>query len=265
MFRVLGKRGRGLLFVVAALALAAACSGSSGTATPTGSAANAATNETAATSQSSSGGSGSGLTDAAAKLSNATSYKFKMILSGGDFGQTVALLGAAGVAGDGPFTLSGTVVAKPAKAADVQLTGFHVVEVDGYDYIDTGLGGFVRTPMTDAGWTDSVSPVTMFSSPIITSLADSYQKVGSETKNGVNTDHYQAVSAAFAEQASILGVTGATWSGDVWIATDGGYPVSVAIIAKASDNSVAYQMSFDLTNINDPANSVVPPTNLVGA
>jgi hypothetical protein len=251
--------------MIAAVTLAAAaCSSSTGTASPAASATSTPTGP-AATGQPGNSGTGAGLTDAAANLSNATSYKFKMTLSGGNFGQTVSLLSAAGASGDGPFTLSGTVLSKPAKAADVQLTGFHIVEVDGYDYIDTGLGGFVKTPVSDAGWADSVSPVTMFTSSIGASTSGNFLKVDSGTKNGVNTDHYQASSGAFDEQASILGIAGATWSGDVWIAADGGYPVSAAVVAKAADNSIAYEMTFDLSNVNDPANSVVAPTNVVGA
>jgi hypothetical protein len=264
MFPVREKQGRGLLLMIAALALgAAACSGSSGTASP-GASGNGATDTPAATGQASNDG-GSGLTGAAASLSNATSYRFKMTLSGGNYGQTLSLLGAAGATGDGPFAFSGTFVNKPAKAADVQMTGLHLIEIDGYEYMDMGTGGFGKTQVTDKGWADSVSPVTMFSSSIVTSVVDSYLKVGSENKNGVDVDHYQANSAAFAEPASILGVTNATWSGDIWIARDGGYPISVAIVAKASDGSVAFEMSFDLNNVNDPANSVTAPTNVIGA
>ena len=73
-----------------------------------------------------------------------------------------------------------------------------------------------------------------------------------------------ATTAALAEYGSTLGVTVATWSADVWIATDGGYPVSMDILATASDNSVAYEIKFDITNVNDPANKVTAPTNVTG-
>jgi hypothetical protein len=264
MFPVREKQGRGLLLMVAALALgAAACSGSSGTPSPATSG-NVATDTPAATVQASDSG-GLGLTGAAASLADATSYKFKMTLSGGNYGQSLSLLGAAGASGDGPFVFSGTFVNKPTKAADIQMTGLHLIEIDGFEYMDMGTGGFGKTQVTDKGWADSVSPVTMFSSPIVASVADSYVKVGSENKNGVDADHYQASSAAFAEQASILGIANATWSGDIWIAGDGDYPISVAIVAKADDGSTVFEMSFDLTNVNDPANSVTAPTNVIGA
>jgi hypothetical protein len=105
----------------------------------------------------------------------------------------------------------------------------------------------------------------MFSSALDTSSASGWNKVGTETKNGVSADHYQASSSALAEYGSSLGVTGATWSADVWIATDGGYPVSMAIVATASDKSVAYEIKFDLSNVNDPANKITAPTNVTGS
>ena len=36
----------------------------------------------------------------------------------------------------------------------------------------------------------------------------------------------------------------------------------MSILAKVSDNSIVYEIQFDITNINDPANTVTAPTNL---
>jgi hypothetical protein len=251
--------------MIAAVTLAAAaCSSSSGTASPAASATVVPTGP-AATGQPGNSDSGSVLGGAAANLANLTSYKFKMTVAGGDLGQTLSLLGVADATGAAPVNVTGTIISNPAKA-DIHVASIHIIEIDGYDYrYDAGLGGFGQTQMTDKGWAVAVSPATMFTSSIGASTSGNFLKVDSGTKNGVNADHYQASSGAFDEQASILGIAGATWSGDVWIATDGGYPVSVAVVAKAADNSVAYEMTFDLSNINDPANSVVAPTNVVGA
>ena len=264
MFPILGKQGRGLLPMIAAVALAAAaCSSSSGTASPAASATELPTGP-AATSQPGNSDNGPALGSAAANLANLTSYKFKMTVAGGNFGQTLSLLGVD-TTSTTPVNVTGTIVTNPAKA-DIKVASIHIVEIDGYDYMDAGLGGFVKTQMTDKGWADAVSPGTMFTSSIDASASANFLKVDSGgTKNGVKADHYQASSGAFDEQASILGISGATWSGDVWIAADGGYPVSVAVVAKAADSSVAYEMTFDLSNVNDSANSVVAPTNVVGA
>jgi hypothetical protein len=102
----------------------------------------------------------------------------------------------------------------------------------------------------------------MFSDSLGT--ASGYNKVGSESKNGVDTDHYQASQSTLTGLSSVAGVANATWTGDVWIAKNGGYPVSMAIMAKASDNSVAYEIMFDITNINDSSLKVTAPTNVMG-
>jgi hypothetical protein len=63
---------------------------------------------------------------------------------------------------------------------------------------------------------------------------------------------------------SSLGVTAnAAWTGDIWIAKTGGYPVSSAIFAKTSDGTVAFQMTYDMTNINDTSLKVTVPTNIM--
>jgi len=38
----------------------------------------------------------------------------------------------------------------------------------------------------------------------------------------------------------------------------------MAIIGTAADKSIAYEILFDITNVNDPANVVTAPTNVTG-
>jgi hypothetical protein len=104
---------------------------------------------------------------------------------------------------------------------------------------------------------DSFAPATMFSS-MVGSTAEGFNKVGNEQKNGVSADHYQGTQAVYGELDSLAGVSGATWTADLWIATDGGYPVSMAIIATSS-GAVVYEILFDITNVNDPNNKITAP------
>ncbi|MGD0123135.1 MAG: hypothetical protein ABSC46_11310 [Candidatus Limnocylindrales bacterium] len=212
------------------------------------------------------GNNGTGLSGASSAFSNITSYKFSMTLAGGEFGSMLSAFGS-GSSGDTPFTMSGTITVKPQKAADITMGGFHMVEVGGFDYLDmTGTGTFYKTAATSSSLADSFSPATMFSGFVGSSSSSDYGKVGSGSKNGVAADHYQASTQAMAAYASTQGITGATWSSDVWIAQNGGYPVSMAIIAVASDKTIAYEIKFDITNVNDPANKVsAPSTVLPGA
>ena len=214
---------------------------------------------------SSQAGNGSDLSGAASAFSNISSYKFSMTLAGGDFGSMLSALNPGASSGNAPFTMSGTVTLTPDKAADINMAGFHMIEIGGFDYLDMGgTGSFFKTPATGSSLADSFSPATMFSSAIDTSASGGWTKVGSETKNSVSTEHYQATTAALAEYASSIAITDVTWSADVWIATDGGYPVSMDIVATASDKSIAYEIKFDITNVNDPANKVTAPTNVTG-
>jgi hypothetical protein len=243
-------------------ASSAITAGPGGTSGPVGTAHNGATTQPDVTTQP---GDNTGLAGAANNFSNITSYKFSMTLAGGEFGSMLSAIPGAASSGNAPFTMSGTVVTSPDKAADINLAGFHMIEVGGFDYLDMSGGGtFYKTPVSGSSLADSFSPETMFSSAMDTSTSSGYAKVGSGTKNGVAADHYQASAADLSAYGSSLGITGATWSSDIWIAQKGGFPVSMSIIAVASDKSIAYQIVFDLTNINDPANKVTAPANAIG-
>jgi hypothetical protein len=261
MFRFVQRQSRGLLVLPAVVAIAlAACSGNSATAAPSASTDNSATSGPTATSQPT---GGSGLSGAVGAFSQMASYKYTMTLAGGSVVSQISMLPGASISDtNAPVTIHGTVTLQPEKAADIKIADFHMIAIGGFDYFDTGAGGF--TQASDTGIADSLSPVQQFSTAIDPSTVGDYNKIGTESKNGVEADHYQASSAALAYLASIAGVK-ATWTSDVWIATNGGYPVSMAVVAKASDNSIPYEILFDITDINASTNSVAAPTNVTGA
>jgi hypothetical protein len=245
-------QGRALLALFAALAIAAAACG--------GSQASGSTNPAAVSSSPASGASGgtSGLGGAAAALANIGSYKFKMTLAGGDWGSTLSAFGASASA-NAPIDITGTIVVKPAKAIDITVGVMHVIEVGGNSYLDlTGSGTFISSPTATS--LDSFAPATMFSSLIDPSLLGDFNKVGTGPRNGVNADHYQGSPAVISALGTLTNVQSATWTADLWIATDGGYPVGMAIVGTAADGTVAYEMVFDITNVNDPSNAVTAPS-----
>jgi hypothetical protein len=237
-----------------------------GKATGSGSPTAAATAKPGTTAAAGTAGSGSdSLGDASGAFQNISSFQFKMTLAGGTYGDMLSMFGGSGETGSVPFTMSGTIVLKPQKAADINMGTFHIIEVDGYDYVDMGLGSYVKQAVTGStSMADSFSPETMFSSMLDASSTSDYKSVGTGDRNGVQAVHYQATSAALKGLGSSLGVSGATWSSDVWIAVDGGYPVSFSVIGTAADKSVAYQVSFDITNVNDSGNKITAPTNVMG-
>jgi hypothetical protein len=263
MVRFAKKQAFGLLSLLAITAIAlSACSSSGSTTAPGGN--NPATttapggNNPAVTDAP--GGGGTGLDGASGAFASITSYKFSMTLAGGSFGSMLSVLGGAGATGAGAITVSGTVTTNP-KASDVTMAGIRIVEVGGFDYMDIGMGGFIKSPQSGSSLADGFSPSSMFSSSL--GASSGYKNVGSENKNGVDTDHFQGSDSAFSGMSKAVGVANATWTADVWIAKTGGYPVSMAIIAKTSDNTVVYEVMYDMTNINDSSLNVTAPTNIM--
>jgi hypothetical protein len=270
MVRVPSKRSRGLLALLAVMAItASACSSSSITVAPAGSVGSSGstgvTNSAVPTDQ---GGTNAAvvLSRAVPGLSDLTSYKFSMTLAGDPATSVLTMLDETSSTGSAPVTYGGTIIVKPENAADLEVGGLHLIELGGYDYMDMGnTGAFLRTTVQSPSLVDALSPAQMFSPMISDSTASGYNRVGSETKNGIAADHYQASATALAEYGSIAGISNVTWTADIWVATDGGYAVGIAIVAKAADNSVAYEIVFDISKVNDPGNKVTAPTNIMGA
>ncbi len=267
MSRFVRKQAFGLLVVLSIMAIAlSACGSSSGTTAPGGN--NPAVSNAPGGGGNNPvvpvapGGGGDALTGAQAAFASINSYKFSMTIAGGPYSSMFSMLGGAAATGNAAFTINGTVTVKPEKASDVMILTMHTISVGGFDYTDLGMGGFFKSPSSGTSTADSFSPSSMFSA--FGSISD-YSKVGSEKKNGVDTDHYQAKPSAFTSMGSSMGVpANAAWTGDIWIATGGGYPVGSAIFAKTSDGTVAFEMTFDISNINDPSLKVTAPTNVTG-
>jgi hypothetical protein len=255
MIQALTRQGRVPLVLLMVLAIAvAACGGNKGTTAPGSSATAGSSAE--ATEQPSSGGGGADLSGAGSKFSNINSYKFSMTILSSDL--TSSLSALTGGSANAAIVFSGTVIAKPEKAADISIGTLRIIEVGGQQYMDLGSGTFISTPVTGTSMADSFSPAEMFSSVVDASTARDFDKVGTENKNGVSADHYTANAAALAEFGKMTDVTADNWTADLWIATDGGYPVSMAIVGKNA-GTVVYEILFDITNVNDPANKVTAP------
>src|SRR5450759_1021942 len=249
------KHGRGLLVVLALVAIAvSACSSDVGSKSSNAASQRAGQSQAAA----SQGTDAGNISGAAAALENVTSYKFSMTLAGGQFATLVTLLGGTGP--NSAIPLSGTIVVKPEKAADITSAPWHVIEVGGVEYMDlSGTGSYVSNPASDTSMSKSLSPAAMFSGALGAINAGDFNKVGTEQKNDVSADHYVATEAALAKLGQRGVAPGATWTAEIWIAKDGGYPGSIKIIATMPDQSIGYEMLFDLTNVNDPANKVTAP------
>jgi hypothetical protein len=256
-----------LAVAVAALLAVAACGGSTAVPTPPSStgpaaataapapatviapasapAAPASVEATTEATQPSTGGTGD-LGDAAANLSNISSFKFKIKMAGGSFGSLL---------GTDPIT--GSVTTNP-KAAQMSLMGMEYIEVGDKSWVKIGDTWTANDGDSSSSLADSFAPEKMFGSVLSGSAASGYHSTGDEQKNGVSAVHYQADASAIAEYAGLFGVKGnASWSSDVWIAKDGGYPVSMSVIATGGTET--FEMTFDISNINDPSIKIETP------
>jgi hypothetical protein len=263
MVRFVQRQGRGLLVLSAVIAIAlAACSGSTTTAAPSGSAGPGATEATSGPIDTTQPATGSALSGAGSAFSALGSYKYSMTLVGGSVVTQIEMLPGTSISDpNAPVTIKGTVVSQPDPGVDVKIGDFHMIVIGGFDYFDTGSG---YTQASDTGLADAFSPVQQFTTAVDPSTMSGYSKIATESKNGVQADHYQASTSALAYLSSISGVQG-TWTSDVWIATNGGYPVSMSVVATAGDSSIAYEILFDITNINAASNNVAAPSNVTGA
>jgi hypothetical protein len=186
-------------------------------------------------------------------LADLNSYHLKLAITG------TGLKG--GLAQVGDITMDGIVVAKPAPAADMNLSmgplKVHSVEVNGKQYVDMGSG--LAEGSGQANMASSFSPEKLFGP--LGSYASQMTVVGDETKNGIATTHLTApasmLSTAAAPLGSAFGLDNGDWTMDVWVAKDGGYAVSYVMTGKNSTANLS--MSMDLSDINSPNNVVKAP------
>ncbi|HEX8939264.1 MAG TPA: hypothetical protein VF763_03790 [Candidatus Limnocylindrales bacterium] len=247
MTRALVGPARGLLVLMAALSIIVAACGSSAAGTPSPAATSSATQPAAAGTPAATAETGGGVSGAVDNLSKIQSYRFSITMRGGTLGQ---MLGSTG--------MTGTIVTSPKKAAHVTLMGMEIIEVDGKTWVKMGETWLPSDDTSSSSLADSLAPEKMFDSTMTGSAADGFKSVGDEKKNGVDTVHYVADAKVLAGYGELFGVKDATtWSAETWIAKDGGYPVSMSV--KATGGSDTFEMTMDITNINDAANKVQAP------
>jgi hypothetical protein len=236
--------------------LVAACGGSSATPTP-GSTSPAATTGSAATVAPASQGSGAtGIGGAVTALGDLTSYKFAIGMAAEGAASFPAL--TAG----GSLKISGTVITQPAVAMDMAMTTtdktgasstFAYKVVDGKAYMSMAPDQWVETSAADAQSTiDSFKPENFMAS---FGGVDNLQVVGDETKNGVATTHYKG--AAPTGIGSTFGLPTGTWTMEAWVAKEGGFLVSSALIGEATEGK--FSMTMDVTDLNSGDNKVEAP------
>ena len=86
-----------------------------------------------------------------------------------------------------------------------------------------------------------------------------FAAVGTETKNGVETTHYEGDESLGTMLGAVVGVQG-TWSSDAWIATDGGYLVHSEASAEGATGGTGgnFSVVVDIKDINSADPLVAP-------
>lgn len=207
------------------------------------------------------GDQGPNLSGATAALANLDSYHLKTVMKMQGLESSMF-----SIFGDG-MVMEGTIIFRPSKAADISISmGTEAQKTDmGYRLVGTeawvriGDSWMVSTAEDAQASIDAFSPDKMFGSFGVTGL----RAVGDESKNGVATTHYQApADAVGAALGKSIGLADATWSMDLWVAKEAGYAIAYSVAGKAASGS--FEMTLDISKINDPGNTVEKPANVGG-
>ena len=191
-----------------------------------------------------------------AGLAKLDSYQFSWTLSAASSAGTA-------VASSVPW-VSGTVINKGTRSYrinDPSAVQFIVIGDKAWTSIDKGntwaTGDVPSADLTnlmlDAGY------ATWFDKN-----AASFKMDGEESKNGVQCVRYKGDSSLSGLYAG-TGEASSHFTADLWIAKDGNYPVSgnFGYSGSVGGNSGDFGYSFDVTHVNDSANSVAAPTNVL--
>ena len=206
--------------------------------------------------------SGEDISGAAAALANLTSYRFAISISGD--------IGVQGMPAGAALKMDGTVVLKPDKAVQFSITGLSgdtaitYILIGSKAWVDLGSGTYIQVPADTANAEqlfETFQPQNLFGADY-SSLFGSVATVGDEEKNGILATHYH-LDKDSPGGAALVAQFGADGVFDAWIAKDGGYLVGVHVkgTQQKAGKAVPFEVSFEISHIDDPANVVVePPT-----
>jgi hypothetical protein len=195
-------------------------------------------------------------TGLSANLDQLASYRFSESIPVASPGAS-----ASGGAG-GPIVVSGTVVNRPVKAVAIEGPSAYFILVGNQMWTSVDGSTWMVGDPTDTILTDLLPGHdygTWFDDK-----AGYFAAVGTEVKNGVQCTHYKGGSSLSGLYANTTG-SPTTFQADVWIATNGDYPVSgmYGLVGTSGGQGGSWGFSFDITRADDPANAVAPPSNVV--
>jgi hypothetical protein len=191
-----------------------------------------------------------------AGLDKLDSYQFSWTLSTASSDGTPA-------PGAAPW-VSGTVINKGTRSYRINDPGtvqFIVVGSQAWASVDTGK----TWTTTDLSSVDAANlMIDEGYSTWFDKNAVGFKMADEESRNGVQCVRYKGDSSLSGLYSSVSG-TSTPLTADLWIASDGNYPVSgiFGYSGSIGGKSGGFGYTFDVTHVNDPTNSVVPPANVL--
>jgi len=198
---------------------------------------------------------------AADLLDQLDSYKFSVDI------QTTASQGGAS-----STTMSGTVVNSPDKAYTLDITTTdagttsttNIVSIGDRFWLGTDGGPLEEQPAALASQFIATyaqfRPEKLFGA-YFGSIGSFFTSAGDETHNGVPSTHFKGNDSINAVFSALSGVA-ASYQAEVWLAKDGGYLVGSKVTTSGATASASgsYSSDVEITNVNDPANEIKPPS-----
>jgi len=151
------------------------------------------------------------------------------------------------IAVNGEEVFAAVVVREPVEARAITVAGTSIVIIGDEAWID----GSSVPLATVEGLTGAYDPVLLFGAYGQIGELNGMTDLGTESKNGVNARHYRIDNTSPVLGASLP--AGAAI--DIWVA-DAGYLVAYVV---SGVEDAGGDLSLDITNINDPANTVEQP------
>ena len=172
--------------------------------------------------------------------------------------------GSPSPSGQGSYSVSGTVITQPTASIWIRQTRAQYIVMGDLGWVSVDGTTWMATDPQEIDLT-SILPGAVYAT-WFDARASYFNAVGEESKNNVLCTHYKGSSTLGSMYVGLAGAA-SSFQADVWIAKAGNYPVSGAFgySTSAASQSGSWGFRFDITNVDDKANILAAPTNLVAS
>jgi len=155
----------------------------------------------------------------------------------------------------GSLRIEGTVINSGSRSIRIEMAGVQYVVVGPSAW--NSIDGDTWVPVDDISDVTALLPAAYYQIWFDPHVAG-FGAVGDEARNGVDCVHYSGTETIGGLYASM---TGGSFQAELWVARNGDYPVGGRYLIPQGPGDAGY--TFEITNMNDAANAVTAPTNVV--